>query len=284
MFDFSSNARDIVAVKTIQDVWEDVRDARYYILGGIVAGIVLAVLFIAISVPHFRAQMIVAPANTVVGEELSSLMANDNLFALRYLVNRVGGGTGTGDFTRFENTYAGPSVAKILLDDPIVVRGLKADRATRWSGPPPDFDAARLSAYVQERVRIENLGATSFRRLVYFHQNADFAEYFLTQIHQVTDALIRQNISQEAAKRINYLQDAMENSYNPEHRRSLTTLLMEQERLRMLVSLEQSYAAAVIEPAASSYKPQWPDKVLAVLVFVMLGAGLGFAVHSVRHG
>lgn len=68
---------------------------------------------------------------------------------------------------------------------------------------------------------------------------------------------------------------------NPEHRRALTNLLMEQERVKMLVSIDQSYTATIVEPAANLPKPSWPKPLLILPIFMMIGAVLGFVLHGV---
>lgn len=268
-------------IKTLGDVLIDLWRAKLYIAGFGVAGFFTAMVFMLVSVPSYRAEIIVSPANPIQGAEVSSLLANDDFFALRYLVQRVGV-SNSSDFMRFETTYAGPQVAAVLLGDPQVRRGLEADRSFVFSGPDTRWNAARLSQYIARRVRLEPVGQGPMRKLVYLHPDAGFAVYFLSRIQSAGDALIRKGIREDAGQRIAYLQEAIDSTNNPEHRKALTALLMEQERLRMLVSIDQSYAASVIEPASASYKSVWPDKILVVAGFVFAFALSGFITHTMR--
>lgn len=256
--------------------------AKFFILICAVAGLFAALFFINISTPYYKAQMIISPANPMNGAEVSSLLADDNLFALRYMMQRVGV-SNSSDFLRFENTVRGPSVATELLKRDEILRGLAYDQSFHFSHPEQDWSPAKLAEYISKRVRLEPVGATSLRRMVYFHPDVKFAAHFLSVLHTVTDAMIRRNIREEAEKRVQYLKNAIVTTNNPEHRRALTTLLLEQERLRMLVSIEQPYAAAVIEPPSASFKPEWPDQPLIILAFVFGGAILGFALHALRN-
>jgi len=254
---------------------------KWFLLLWMAAFLALALVYGFGAQKFYKAEMIVAPANPINGAEVSSLLADENLFALRYLVQRVGVGTSS-DFTRFENMYAGPSVAEMLLQDENILKGLSMDRAYGFLAPQKNWNAARLSEYLSKRVRIVPIGATPLRKMVYFHPNPEFASYLLTRIHVLTDALIRQTIKAEAIERVQYLSDAVQKTNNPEHRRALTTLLLEQERLRMLVSIDQPYAASVIEPASASDKPQWPDLKLLVCAALVCGFLTGWLVHGFR--
>lgn len=215
------------------------------------------------------------------GAEVSSLLASDDLFALRYMVQRVGV-MNASDFTRFENVYSGVSVAAELLQDPRVQNGLTQDRPFAFSAAPSLQTAEALSEYIQRRVTAETIGPTLMRRLVYMHPDPAFAAYFLGSLHAVADGMIRQSINQDANERIAYLQGAISHTDHPEHRRALTALLLEQERLRMLVSIDQPYAAAVVEPPSSSSRPLWPPRALVLLCAAFAGglAGFGFFVFA----
>ena len=101
------------------------------------------------------------------------------------------------------------------------------------------------------------------------------------RLHETADGLIQYGLRKEVNERIAYLQKAMAEVRNPDHRRALTDLLMEQERLKMMVSIDQPYAAAMVEPSAISATPAWPDTTLVFLAFGVAGAFLGFIVFSI---
>ncbi|GJL86156.1 MAG: hypothetical protein DHS20C02_19310 [Micavibrio sp.] len=268
--------------KTLVDVVRDIWRARIYIVLMVAVGLVAAAALVALSTPYYRASIIVSPASPMNGAEVSSLLADDSLFALRYLVQRVGVANSS-DFLRFESMYNGPSVAALLLDDPNVEKGLRMDRAFAFSKvSEEELSPESLAEYVADKVALEPVGNTTLRRMVYLHPNRKFASYFIERLHVLSDALIRKTIREETEDRIRYLKNAVATTSNPEHRRALTTLLLEQERLRMLVSIEQPYAAAVVEPASSSVKPYWPDPFFLFSVFAIAGALMGFVIFSIR--
>lgn len=268
--------------KTLQEVLHDVVKARTFIIAGALFGAVIALVVGLCSVPQYKAQMIVGPAQPLNGAEVSSLLANDNLFALRHLVQRVGSMNDT-DFLRFENIYDGPSIAEELLKEKTIRRGMAVARRFKFMAPPEISTSADLAEYLHKNVKLDPVAATTLRRLIYSHPDPQFAAYFLKRIHDLSDRHIRNDIKRDTTQRVAYLRKAMEDASNPEHRRALTTLLMEQERLRMLVSIDQPYAAAVIEPPAAKSHPVWPDYPFLFSI-LMLGFGfLGFIVYGLKH-
>lgn len=268
---------DIRVVDVLRDLWA----GRLFILAGVVCGALLATVFVLSARPHYKAQIILAPANPMNGAEMSSLMADDDLFALRYMIQRVGV-SNSSDFLNFENTYFGPRVADVLLQDDAIVRGLHADRAFVFSEGHKAWNAGALAQYLAKRVALSPMAAGGLRRMHYYHVEPAFASYLLEQIHAVTDRMIRERIRLQASERIQYLNEAISQTRNPEHRRTLTTLLLEQERLLMLVSIDQPYAASVVEPASTLPRVSWPDKALVFSLMGAIGALLGFVTYSLR--
>ena len=266
------------------DLFQSLYKARLFIMIGVMAGVILAGLWAMIATPYYKASLIIAPASPMNGAEVSSLLADDNLFALRYLVQRVGAGQSS-DFLRFETIHDGPSVAQILLAQEDVVRGIAQDRRFVFTAPfYEEWMPSLLSEYLHKKLTLEPVHGTSLRRLSYHHPNPEFAKYLLDGVHMVADALIRKNVKEEAGGRIAYLDGQIQNAKNPEHRRALTTLMMEQERLLMLASLDQPYAASIVEPASASPKPVWPNIPLLFSALSFAGAAIGVLVFVMVSG
>ncbi len=266
--------------RTLAELCLELWHARTLILCGMVLGFFLALGFIFAAIPHYRAQLTVSPATPMDSAKSAAIMNDENILALRYIAQRAGISNAS-DFMRFETLYTGPSVATQLLKDPRILTGLNADRSFIILKQRPQYwSPSILAHYIKNRVDFEPIKATPLRRLTYLHKDPEFASYFLTRLHIITDALIREHIRTNTSERINYLQNAIQTTNNPEHRRALTTLLLEQERMRMLVSIDQPYAAEIIEPATSFFKPVWPNIALIYSTFLFAGAFLGFITHG----
>ena len=264
--------------KSLFDVLRDLWRARYAMTVVGFAGLVFGFTFITLAVPSYRAEMVVAPASPIGGHGGFQLpiLPDIRLWESQSIQNYP-------DFMRFENKYGAPTVAGLLMEDSKVKEGVFHDRGFSFQEGKRDWTPETLSRYLQRSVRLEPVGNTPLRRFVYMHPNRDFAVYMLGRIHYITDTLIRQNIRLETQERIEYLQDALTRTANPDHRRALADLLMEQERLRMMVSMDQPYAASIVEPPSAGVKPEWPDALLVFPVFFLVGCFLGFLFYGARH-
>lgn len=269
------------AQATLRDVVIDLWQAKTYILVGMAALGLMAVAFLQSANPHYRAHMMVSPANPMNNIDSKSMLGEDSVFALRYLAQRVGMANGS-DFARFENTYGGMAVAKELINDPKIIAGLAADQGFKFSSSKTSWSAAELSAYIQQRVQLESVGTSTLRRMTYLHPNKEFGVYFINVIHKITDAQIRQDVFTQASERVRYLKDSVAQTSNPEHRRALTALLLEQERLKMLSSIDMPYAANVVEAPATEYKTAWPLAGLVMVGALLIGAFAGYVAYEIK--
>jgi hypothetical protein len=258
---------------TLADLSTEIWAGRGFVLGGLVCGMFAALVLVFLAVPHSRAQMVLAPASPMD----DSAALNEDQRASNALSQA------TLNFERFQSVAKGAAVASLLLRSPDIVRGLDADQDFVFSGGGQDWRPENLAEYISKHVQFVPVGETSLRALRYLHPDPAFAAGFLQRLHTITDGVIRHNVRTEVGERISYLQQELQKVLNPDHRRALTDLLMEQERLRMLVSIDQPYAALVVEPAYSSSNAVWPDVPLVFSAFGVLGAFLGFVVFSIRN-
>ncbi|MGH1376115.1 MAG: hypothetical protein ACRBCK_07180 [Alphaproteobacteria bacterium] len=268
----------ILPEKTLFDVLRDVWRAKYYMTFAGFVFVILGILFMSLAQDFYRAEMIIAPARPM-GQGLAAVAhAGEGSIQVQredFQSNAA--------FVRFENIYDGVSVASILMADKDVLSALAFDRPFEFSKGRLSWDAQTLSEYVSRRVVLEPVSGTSLRRLVYLHPDRKFAAHMIGQVHRISDEIIRARLLREANGRIDYLHVGLSNVTNPEHRKSLTVLLMEQERLKMMVSLDEPYAASIIEPPSVSSRPRWPDPYLVYPVFVFIGLFLGFVIYGLRH-
>jgi len=268
--------RDVLPEKTLFDVLRDVWCAKLYMLFFCCLFIFLSFVFLGFSNSYYRAEMVLASAMPMgQGAALQKQEGTIQVQPSDLQSDVV--------FLRFEATYNGASVANILMKDQNVLDALAFDRPFIFSDGQNVKYSEELSEYLKARVLLEPVSGTPLRRLVYLHPNKDFAKAMIARIHRITDEMIRVRFLHEVNERIDYLNSALSRIQNPDHRRSLVLLLMEQERLKMLVSLDQPFAASIVEPPSVSAKPRWPDPYLIYPVFMFVGLLIGFVVHGVRH-
>lgn len=258
---------------TLADLLQLFYKARWAMAGGALIGLFIAILLLIFLPASYKATMIIAPADGyALGDYASShggsTSTYDKIVSLPFWRPMEMEGIST-DFYRFIQTARGPSVATILLKDETVRAQMIGEVQTS-----PDY----LADYMARYVDIQPVGATPLRKMTYYHPDKNFAAAFLRKIHLVSDQLIRRDRRRMAQARIKYLTQSLEKNTNPDHRRIITGLLMQQEHILMLANLDEPYAAIIVEPAASSARPAWPDIPMTIGGFALMGAFGGFAV------
>lgn len=265
------------AEASLSDIVRGLHAARRSIIAGLLLGLMLACLVVLLLPRSYRAVMVVASADGYALGDYASAHGGttstyDKIVSLPFWRPMEPEGIST-DFYRFVQTSRGPSVADILLKDDNILKTLP-DGAIE--------NAASLSDYNMRRVDIQPVGATPLRKLTYYHPDREFAAIYLRKLHLVADQLIRRDRRRMAQARIDYLSTALTRTSNPDHRRVITGLLMQQEHILMLANLDEPYAAIIVEPAFASAKPVWPDIPLTFGGLALIGAFCGFAVHALR--
>jgi hypothetical protein len=255
----------------IIDVTQHVYKARWRVIFGALIGAIAAVILLSVIPSSYRAVMIVAPADGYALGDYASAHGGtsatyDKIVSLPFWRPMEPEGIST-DFYRFVQTARGPAAAEILRKDD-TIRTALADKDMA--------SASALSDYMTRRVDIQPVGATPLRRITYYHPDPEFAAAFLRKAHLVADQMIRRDRRRMAQARIDYLSASLERTANPDHRRIITGLLMQQEHILMLANLDEPYAAIIVEPAAASARPVWPDRPMTIAGFALLGAMLGY--------
>lgn len=247
---------------------------RRVVFGGGLAGVFLATIFVALGVPHYRASMVVGPAMDLSIPGVEALAGRYADLPGAALAGQGQGGE-TPDFVRFEKTLTGPAVASVLFRDKAIRAGLA--RAHRFVFlPAPDLSSPEaLSVVLTRDVSVEFMGLSSLRKIVYSHPDPAFAAYLVAAIHRAADGLIRESAAARSAKRIAFLESEMDRVKHPDQVRALATLLTGQEQIAMMTTIDEPYAAAIIEPAAASPRPAWPRRPLVFAVFLIAGLGAG---------
>ena len=144
-----------------------------------------------------------------------------------------------------------------------------------WRPPGPEALAKRLS----ERLQVGPFGGSGLQRLELRHRDRETALRLLSLVHATADQMVRQAAAERADSQINYLRQRLATVDLVEHRRALETLLMDQERRRMLIQADRPYAAALLERPSAPTKADWPNPILAFALVICCGlfSGLMFA-------
>lgn len=271
----------LTAEPTLGDVFRSVWQAKLSVMLGAIVGLVAAIFFLSITVPHYRVTMLVGPAERAPKADIKALLPDNPSFALQYLVSTMGS-QDSSDFMRFENTLRGPAVSAELLKDKKIRDGMAHNGNFIFSGADDVATPQALSDLLQKQVTIDPIGNTPLRRVGIDVADRAFGLYLLNKIYAQTDGMIRSDVTAQAKARAAYLQDMLGKVNNPDHRRALTALLMEQEHIQMIMGANEPYAAIIAEAPSVSVKAWWPRKSLILAGFVFAGMVVGFALSAAR--
>lgn len=228
-------------------------------------GLLGAVVLCLLLKPQYEATMIVAPA---IAEDLSESFVENVMVRAPSVEAQIP--TGSPNFIRFEQSFRGHGVAGVVIR----MDGIKDQiiKDTLWRGAGLNLTTPEeLVLYLNREVKIEPIGVTTSRRIIYRHPDPAFAVRFLGLLRKVDDQLIRTSVREETSNRIEWLKKELKDTFNPDHRQALTRLLLIEERRLMLLSLDAPYAVSVVEEAAASPKPVVPHKFLICLMMTFLG-------------
>lgn len=249
--------------------------AKLFMIIGLVIALIGAFIFLTIATPTYKASMIVAPADGYALGDYASSSQYDAIAALPFWRPKDQEGAST-DFYRFVHTLRGSAAAKILMTDQNVLKRINETLSTKITKPEA------LAVYLNRKLRVDPLGASPLRKISYNHPDAEFAAAMLRKIHLVADQMIRRDRRRQSQSRIEYLDNSLRKTNNPDHRKGITNLLMQQEHVQMLANLDEAYAAIVVEPASSSPKPTWPNKPLILFISSFLGLLFGYSAWALR--
>lgn len=254
---------------TLKDLLKSFWQAKVAMFFGLIVAFIVAFVFLQLATPKYKAEMIVVPADGYALGDYASAVEHDRIAAMPFWRPKDSEGAST-DFYRFTYTLRGPAAAKILMNDEGAIQKIRSETGEDIKGP------SELSNYFHRHVKIDPLGATPLRRISYFHSDQEFAATMLRKLHLVADQMIRRDRRRQSQSRIDYLQNALRKTNNPDHRKGITNLLMQQEHIQMLANLDEPYAAIIVEPASSSAEPKWPNEPLVWFVAAFLGLMMGY--------
>lgn len=271
----------VLSEPTLADVLRDLWRARTYLMAGAASGLLCAALFLFLAVPQYGAAMLVSPTTRSGTPDISALFPNNASFAMEYVMQSFGPGDSS-DFMRFEAILREASVAAQALKDEKIRAGIADARQWRFETASGLSDAAALAAWLQKNITVEPVGQTRLKRIGVRHPDPVFAAYLLQKLYDTADGIIRAELEDKTQKRIAYLEHEIDSVSHPDHKRVLTKLLMDQEQIRMILSVNEPFAALMAEPPAAGPKPVWPRRSLVLPGFAFAGMFAGYVLFILR--
>lgn len=266
----SLNPRDEeTLVGLVRAVWR----AKWFLVTGALVGILVAVLIIVTATPFYRAEMLVAPVKPVTD------MGDRDQVSMRD-VDRE-----TLEFERYVQILTGPAVVRAALKAEPELTAKLSDARRFWFLEPYDFSAPdKLADWLKQAVALQPVGATPLRRILFEHPDGKVAQQVLMTLHITADAMIRAEVLQRTEERLRYLNATLAKAANPDHRRALTDLLLEQERTKMMVRMDRHFAATLVEAPFIQPRAVWPRKSYILALLILVGMIAGWIAFGVAQG
>lgn len=266
---------------TLGDLLYSLWQARLLLLIGAATGLAAAFIFLSLAVPHYKAVMLVgAPERLNIRDGQAEVPPYSSVYQMAW--PEPNHAAMVSDFVQFESVLRGATVAGFLLQDDVIRAGIARDRRFSFEGPLAGAleSEATLAAYLDQYLKVEPVGLTSLRRLVYTHPEPEFAVYLLRQVHHAADQIIRDRVSLRTRQRVGWLNEMLARVQHPDHKKVLVGLLMAQEQARMLVALDEPFAASIIDPPVAGAKPYWPRRMIVFPIGLLVGLFLGYGVYG----
>lgn len=270
---------------TLIDLFRALFVARYYVIGGLLFGMLASIVLWVILVPQYEARMIIGPAQPFV---LHGVGAGTPVQAVSSISSYSADGVVEQDrqhqnFVRFEQILREASVARTLWQDSEFMRGLSSSSKIKVMGNR-FLSTADLVQFLRREVVIEPIGSSENRRVIFRASDPDLSALLLTRLFTAADNAIRQDSQTYTDARVRYLQAELQKAIHPDHRHMLTEMLLAQEQVRMMLSIDPPFAATIIEPAQATTRPVFPRMPVVVLMCLFVGGFSGFILGFIRCG
>ena len=272
------------------------RKNKKTIILSVIIWIILALIYLRIATPVYKAEMTIAPAegatsstgiDSVIGQLRSAGLSN-------FLPRGLSLGKKITSYDKFIYMINTHRTAKAMQGNHQVLQKIfKRNWDTEkhiWKMPnglifkikntvkgllglpewaPPDNWA--LQRFIENKIKISFTGSTVMRKITFVHEDREFSQLFLQQLFNTVDSLLRNEAHVRISNQIKYIGKQIESTVNVEHRKVLFELLSQLDQKKMMLSSDLSYAASLIQKPIASDVPVSPKPRNIVFIFILLG-------------
>lgn len=230
---------------------------------------------------HYLAQAMVAPAETS-GVATSTLMSPAPLIQGGLLDNRA-----SGNFGIYLDALRAPEAAGMLARETGLLPYLTALRAAgplgflrQHFGWRIEADLDDAETWLEQRFSATQGIATATVTLALEHRDRAAALDALQRLHRLAEAKVRTDLLQQAQQRIAAIEARLATERDLFQRGALFDLLGAQQRIALVVAVDQAVAARLVSAPMVGIRPSLPNRPLLLLLLVLvapLAAVLGAA-------
>lgn len=136
--------------------------------------------------------------------------------------------------------------------------------------------------YIHRHLRVIDNPDSAIREIDFDAKDPAFARWFLGCLIDESDRVIRNDIRQTTSAYVDYLITTMSQTSSPDLKEALTTLMVEQERKRMMIAGNLPYAITVIDGPFVSRSPTSPKPALVLALNVLAAVLIGMVILITR--
>jgi uncharacterized protein involved in exopolysaccharide biosynthesis len=290
-------------VEMVRTIWR----RRWVVLVTTILTVTAMIAYLNVAPYRYTATVKLTGAQSGSGGLASQLGSLGGLASLANV--RLPQGPGEQGFLVFSQDLVSRTAAEVLLRHPDIVhvafaREWDARRRT-WveptSGVRPFFNAvkraiglpvyayvppnaARMQAYLEERVGVAEDTRKPIVSLSYAHEDPAFARRFLRMLIDGVDEDLRRRALARARANITYLSEQLKIVQLTESRTALAATLGEQEKARMAASSGAPFAGDALSDVSVTDRPTSPKPIPFLIGSLVLGIVLGGLLALVIEG
>jgi len=296
---------------TYSDLWRAIRQGWPFILGLAIIGFILSITILRVIEPKHTITLVVGPSahNSATSRGANIRLDNRADMSVRIATVDSNSQENLTDFARFMELITSPETLKNLYQNPqtrhlvYLTAGMTQNKNTQqWEKPQnikttlynilkslagqnvtdQALSILDIAQQLRRSIRVEAIGSSPMRRLIFRHANPQFASTLLTALVEQSDNAIQKSEATRTNVEIDYLRTALNQETISEHRRLLAGMLASQEQRAMMISVDLPFAAEIIQPAFSTKHPDWPPVGLVLLIGTFIGTLAGVYIASVK--
>ncbi|MGO1076744.1 Wzz/FepE/Etk N-terminal domain-containing protein [Inquilinus sp. CA228] len=251
----------------------------------------LGVAWIVVAPTRFTSRLVVMP--TEASQQLSDLLRNAGSSVIANSLTSLTGNEQITYFDRFSKQLTSVNTASALKEHAGLIESLMNLRwndqkkfwesdsfltpAKAYVGLDTDVDtsAQAVAEFLRKNLNQEQDRDSPITTLSLDATDAEVARRTLGYLHQYSDDRIKQAIYQQTQSKLEYLQRRLQSVTVNDYRQTLIGLILDQEKILMLIQPNLPFAAEALEPPEVLSEPTSPKKARILAVAGLLGLALG---------
>jgi uncharacterized protein involved in exopolysaccharide biosynthesis len=147
-----------------------------------------------------------------------------------------------------------------------------------WSVP----DGRDFARYLRSKIQVQQIGNTPFRRIVYRHTDPDFARSLLNRLYAATERQLKAMAVSGNSRMIDEYERMIRVTSDVDHKLALRATLIGHQRFAMMMNVDFSLAADLMQPAMTEALPDTPDPAMVLPIAAAAGLVLGLVLVFLR--